>query len=141
MAFKSAIELFIALSFLILTLFHGYSLAYQFKDNFEEKSGPASGESCFGCDNDVGKIRARYHLKMIKERIQAELGINADGPGVNKTDLPSPMMGRLEDIFRDKSGDLSPKTEKQILLPENGELCLEMSVVVVSLSFGRNDRV
>lgn len=125
MSFKATIKLFFAVTVLLLEIFHGYSLAYQVTESFQPTGDESKkGEkSCFRCNKELDEIRSNYHLQMIKERIQTLLAIDSDSPQPdNSTKMLSHMMGRIKEVFREKSEGPSPaKTERQILLPENGK--------------------
>ena len=88
----------------------------------ESKNISQNSESCFGCSKELELLRSRYHLRLIKEKIQRSLEIDSDKPGDELTTLSNPMRDLVQDIFHEKDYEFSQtETEKQILLPEFGK--------------------
>ena len=103
---------------------HGLASQVKEPSSFRETEGELkSQEPCLGCNKELNSMRSQFHLQMIKERIQAVLGIDSDELGNNSTKLPSSMLTQVEEIFRDKNQEpQETKIEKQVLLPEKGEV-------------------
>ena len=84
--------------------------------------GLASRNSCVGCNQKLDLVKAQYRLKVIKEKVQAVLGIDSDDPRNSDTTISNHMKDLAREIFQ-KTEEKFPerKYEKQILLPHYGK--------------------
>ena len=117
-------RMIILIGFLV-TIASNYGFTTRIKKtlNFQEsEKALKSPSTCLSCNKETNLLKAQFHLQLIKERIQTALGINSDELGIDNTTLPNYMRSRVQSVFQDKHNEFSEtKTEKQILLAENGE--------------------
>ena len=85
-------------------------------------SGVACSNSCIGCNHKLDLVKAQYRLKLIKEKVQAVLGIDSDDPREGDATISNQMKDVAREIFQ-KTEEKFPEgnSEKQILLPHYGK--------------------